>query len=97
MMACSKVTRSAGPVLGFTISVLGPTKTPRPCRYRILRLFVSWPRPPVSLPTTPSFQAVSLAMSMEGLPKLTPMASASRASLTTRAACKNAFDGMQPR
>ncbi len=52
--------------------------------------------PPVSLPTTSSFQPRSLSRSISGSPKVTPNPADSSVSAITRAACSRALEGMQP-
>ena len=52
----------------------------RPATKRTLRCLPMSPSPPVSLPTTPSFQPRSFARSRVGAPKPSPMALASFAS-----------------
>src|SRR6478735_2155140 len=61
-----------------------------------LRCLASVARPPVSRPTTPSFQARSRPRSISGGPNETPFSLISRVSAITLAACKSALDGMQP-
>src|SRR6266513_626966 len=61
-----------------------------------LRCLASVARPPVSRPTTPSFQARSRPRSILGGPNVTPFSLISRVSAITLAACKSALDGMQP-
>jgi hypothetical protein len=80
-----------------TLNVFASTKDARPWTKFTLRDFASSPRPPVCFLTTASFQERSLSMSMVGVGKDTPKASACFASSSTLAACNSAFEGMQPR
>src|SRR5580704_18031247 len=61
-----------------------------------LRCLASSARPPVSRPTTPSFQARSRSRSIEGGPNAMPFSLISLVSAMTLAACSSALDGMQP-
>ena len=64
----------------------------------ILRFLAKPPKPPVKLLMTLFFRSRSLSISILGSPKLTPQSAfISSASETTRATCKRAFDGIQPR
>ncbi len=55
-----------------TDSTLGPVKVPVPRTTSTLRCLASPVRPPVSLPTTESFQLRSASMSISGFPNVIP-------------------------
>ncbi len=84
------------PSLPCTSRVCGDANRAVPSTTVTLRALARPASPLVSLATTPSFQARSLARSVLGLPNSTPNAPISSASAITRAACSSALDGMQP-
>jgi hypothetical protein len=90
------VTVSLPPAASATWISFGPVNMPEPTTTRTLRIFAIWARPPVSLPTTLSLCAASLARSTDGAPNDTPMSAKCAASSITAATCSSAFDGMQP-
>ena len=79
-----------------TAIVFGPVNSPVPRTTWTLRCLASDSRPPVSRPTTPSFQARTLSMSTLGSLNSIPASPSSPASVSTLAMCSSAFDGMQP-
>ena len=91
MMQCSKPT-----TVSPTLIVLGPVNSPVPRTTWTLRCLASDSRPPVSLPTTPSFHARTLSTSIVGFSNVMPASPSSSASVSTFATCSSALDGMQP-
>ena len=71
-------------------------KVPFPRTTSTLRCLASPVSPPVSLPTTESFQLRSASTSISGLPNVIPYVADSSTSLSTRAMCSSDFEGMQP-
>jgi hypothetical protein len=69
---------------------------PTPCTTWTLRTFAMPASPPVSLPTTLSLNARSLARSSFGSPNAIPCEASALAPSTIAAVCSSAFDGMQP-
>ena len=77
-------------------SCSGAVNSPVPRTTWTLRCLASDSRPPVRRPTTLSFHARTLSMSIVGASKLMPASPSSAASVRTLATCSSAFDGMQP-
>ncbi len=103
MTALSKRTTCFSPLRSWpsprvisTSRWFGSRKRPTPRTTWTLRAFAMPASPPVIRPTTFSFQARSLSRSICGSPKPMPWAANDRASSMTPAACRSAFDGMQP-
>ena len=96
MMACSKSTATVPPSASSTRTWCGEANRPYPLIVVTLRCRASPASPPVSRPTTPSFQARSRSRSRTGVPNETPFSPISRASAMTLAACSRALEGMQP-
>jgi hypothetical protein len=96
MIAESKLTVVVDPSGPATDTMLGEVKVPVPTTVWTLRCLASPVRPPVSLPTTPSFQVRSASRSMFGEENEIPWAAISLVSAMTLAACSSALDGMQP-
>ena len=96
MIAASNDTVLAAPSWPVTASMFGPVNVPVPTIVVTLRCFASPLRPPVSRPTTPSFQSRSASRSIVGAPNANPWAAISFVSAITFAAWSSALDGMQP-
>ncbi len=79
-----------------TSSECGEANCAFPSTTVTLRALARLARPLVSLPTTPSLNLRRPSRSTLGGPKLTPWGAMSAASAMTLAACRSAFDGMQP-
>ena len=97
MIAVSK-TDGAGRAVraGDRRACSGEVNVPVPTMVVTLRCLASPARPPVSRPTTPSFQPRRASRSMVGRAKDRPCAAISLVSAMTLAACSSAFEGMQP-
>ena len=90
-MQCSKAI-----AVPSTSTVWSEVKLAVPVTTSTLRCRASPSSPPVSFPTTSSFQPRSLSTSISGSPNFSPKPAASSASAATRAAWSRAFEGMQP-
>ena len=103
MIACSNRTTffapvfaCAGPSVSSTSTWCGSRNWPTPRTTSTLRALAMPARPPVSLPTTLSFQPRSLSRSTCGAPNAMPCSASVFVSSITAATCSSAFDGMQP-
>ena len=97
IMALSKPMVVILPSAAVTAIWFGAVNAPKPCTTVTSRCLAMALKPPVSLATTSLFfQSFKAAKSIFGLPKLTPCAAVSSASVMTFAVCNKAFDGMQP-
>ncbi len=85
-----------GPSSPSTVNVWGEAKAPVPWTTVTSRRFAIPASPWVSLPTTESFQERRASRSISGSPNRIPRSPISRASSSTLAAWRSAFDGMQP-
>ncbi len=103
MIACANFTTFLAPDFACPVPSVTSTSTwcasrnwPTPRTTSTLRDFAMPARPPVSLPTTLSFQPRSLTRSTCGAPNAMPCSASDSASSITAATCSSAFDGMQP-
>ena len=96
MIACSKLTVRLLPSGRSTSSWFSEVNRPTPWTVVTLRALASPARPPVSFLTTPSFQPRRRPTSISGVAKPRPCSLISLVSAITLAACRSAFEGMQP-